>query len=82
MAVKVLEATPSTAPARATIAICYNGLSDSPAEVMEQAREACPYGGEVERVAEDFYWNPCSLFYPTRAIFACTPGQQPPSKYK
>ena len=82
VAVRVWEATPIGGPARTTIAVCYNGLGDSPAEVMEQAREACPNGGDIERVGEDIYWNPCSLSHPTRAIFACTPGKVPPSKYK
>ena len=45
VAAKVREATPLGASARTTIAICYNGVSDTPAEVMEQAREACPHGG-------------------------------------
>ena len=82
VAIQVQEATPASGPARTTIAICYNGFTDTPAEVMAQAREVCPHGGEIERVAEDAYWNPCSLSHPTRAVFACTPGEAPPSKYK
>ncbi len=69
-------------PRPRAMALCYSGLLNRPAEVMELAGELCPYGGEVERVDDDFFWNGCALFQPQRASFVCSPGPAPASRYR
>jgi len=69
-------------PRPRALALCYSSLFNRPTEVMEAAGELCPYGGEVERVDNDFFWNGCALFQAQRASFICTPGPAPPSRYR
>jgi hypothetical protein len=69
-------------PRPRAVALCYGSFFSRPREVMEHARELCPYGGEVERADDDFFWNDCPLLLPQRASFVCTPGPAPAPKYK
>lgn len=69
-------------PRPRAIALCYGSFFNRPTEVMALAGELCPYGGEIERVDDDFFWNGCALLQPQRASFICTPGPAPPSRYR
>lgn len=89
-AVAAVPATPALAgplgpfdydPRPHAIALCYGSALNEPAEVMARARELCPYGGEVQRADDDFFWNDCSLLQPQRASFICFPGPAPAPKY-
>lgn len=68
-------------PRPRAIALCYGNAFNEPAEVMARAGELCPYGGEVQRVDDDFFWNGCSVMQPQRASFICFPGPAPAPKY-
>ena len=59
-------------PARRIVSICYGKLFNTPEEVLEEARLACP-DGEVTFHDADSFWTPCVLLQPVRANFLCTP---------
>ncbi len=69
-------------PSPRAIALCYGNLVNNPEQVMAAAQELCPNEGRLQRVHEDFYWNPCALFQPVRVSFVCTPGPAPPPKFQ
>ncbi len=90
-AVRMVPAVPALAgvlgpfdydPRPRAVALCYGSFFNRPQEVVARAGELCPYGGEVERVDEDFFWNGCALVQPQRASFVCTPGPAPASRYR
>ncbi len=63
------------APTPTIVSICYSGVANSPEEVLEEARLACP-DGEVALHQRDIWWTPCGLLQPIRASFVCTPKPQ------
>ncbi len=63
-------------PAPRIVAICYGNLLNTPEEVLEEARLACP-DREVTFYDADSIWTPCGLLQPVRASFLCTPRTQP-----
>ncbi len=58
------------------ISFCYGNLLNTPEEVLEEARLACP-GREVTFYDADSFWTPCGLLQPVRASFLCTPKTRP-----
>ena len=55
------------------VAICYNALTTSPAEVQAQAQQEC--SGSMLAVPADIDWHlqNCPLLLPARATFVCSP---------
>src|SRR3989304_6346613 len=53
----------AAAAAASVVAICYNSLVNSDAEVWAEARLACPAGRLTERY-DDVLWTRCSLTQP------------------
>ena len=62
-------ATPGAASPR--VAICYNGLETSLAEVQTQAQRQCPAGTTAEPEQTDFHLQTCPILLPARANFTC-----------
>jgi hypothetical protein len=60
------------APAGPRVAICYNRLSTSLAEVQAEAQQECSANTVVEPVDTDWYLQNCPLLLPARASFVCT----------
>ena len=58
---------------RPRVAICYNTLKSSAAQVQEAAQAECLNGGTAERVDTDYRTDFCPLLTPGRATFACQP---------
>ncbi len=63
-------------PVPRIVSICYSNLLNTPEEVLEEARLACP-NGEVTYHDADSLWTPCGLLQPVRASFLCTPRPEP-----
>ncbi len=63
-------------PAPRIVSICYGNLLNTPEEVLEEARLACP-GREATFHDADLIWTPCGLLQPVRASFLCTPRPMP-----
>ena len=59
-------------PAPRIVSICYSNLLNTPEEVLEEARLACP-NDEVTFHDADSIWTRCGLLQPVRASFLCTP---------
>ncbi len=59
-------------PAPRIVSICYRTLLNTPEEVLEEARLACP-NDEVTFHDADSIWTRCGLLQPVRASFLCTP---------
>ena len=59
------------APAGPRVAICYNTLATSLAEVQAQAQEECGANTVAEPVDTDWYLQACPLLLPGRATFVC-----------
>jgi len=68
-------ATPpaGTVEAGSRVAICYNTLATSLAEVNAQAQQQCTAKTEAKPVDTDWYLDNCPLLLPARATFVCTP---------
>jgi hypothetical protein len=64
-------ATPATTIPR--VAICYNTLATTLAEVQAQAQQECPAGMRAEPADTDWYLQNCPLLLPARATFVCRP---------
>ena len=65
---------PPGAPAAAAIervAVCYNTLRTTLAEVQTQAQQECPAGTRAEPADTDWYLQNCPLLLPARATFVC-----------
>ncbi len=60
-------------PAPRIVSICYGNLLNTPEEVLEEARLACP-NDEVTFYDADSIWTRCGLLQPVRASFLCTPS--------
>jgi hypothetical protein len=62
---------------RATVvAVCYNGMVNSDADVWAEATLACP-AGKLTLRDDDVLWTSCPLFQPQRANFICVPAKPP-----
>ena len=56
------------------VAICYNTLATSLAEVQAQAQEECSANTVAQPVDTDWYLQACPLLLPGRATFVCAPA--------
>lgn len=78
----LLDAYPTTPraaqpgqPPGPRVAICYNTLTTSLAEVQAQAQKECSVGtpnSAATQVDTDWYLQNCPLLLPARATFVCT----------
>jgi len=66
-----LTATPAVANER--VAICYNTLRTTLAEVQTQAQQECRANSVAEPADTDWYLENCPLLLPARATFVCMP---------
>lgn len=64
---------PGKAAAGTRVAICYDGLAASRAQVRARAQRECPAATTARRIATDLRMNHCPLLLPVRATFACVP---------
>ena len=55
------------------VAICYNTLKTSAAQVQGAAQAECLNGGTAELVDTDYRVDFCPLMTPGRATFVCRP---------
>lgn len=69
----VPRAMPPGSPAGQRVAICYNTLTTTLAEVQATAQQECSAGTQAEPAETDWYLQNCPLLLPARATFACTP---------
>jgi hypothetical protein len=58
------------------VAVCYNGMVNSDADVLAEATFACPDGKLTVR-DNDVLWTSCPLLQPQRANFICVPAKPP-----
>jgi len=61
------------APPGPRVAICYNTLSTTLAEVQKEAQQECAAGTLAEPADTDWYLQNCPLLLPARATFVCRP---------
>ncbi len=61
------------APPGPRVAICYNRLTSTLAEVQTQAQQECSANTLAEPVDTDWYLQNCPLLLPARATFVCAP---------
>lgn len=59
------------APTARRVAICYNRLTTSLAEVQAQAQQECSANTVASPVDTDWYLQNCPLLLPARATFVC-----------
>ena len=67
-------ATPGQ-PTGSRVAVCYNGLTASPAEAQAEAQKECPAGTTAEAVDTDHALQYCPLLLPAHTTFACAPAK-------
>ncbi len=65
------RAAPPGAPAAPRVAICYNRLTTSLAEVQAEAQQECSANTVASPVDTDWYLQNCPLLLPARATFVC-----------
>ncbi len=65
------QAAPPGAPPVPRVAICYNTLTTTLAEVAAQAQQECSAKTVAEPVDTDWYLQTCPLLLPARATFVC-----------
>ena len=58
------------------VAVCYNGMVNSDADVEAEATLACP-AGKLTLRDDDVLWTRCPLLQPQRANFICVPAKPP-----
>ena len=61
------------APPGPRVAICYNTLTTTLADVAAQAQQECSPGTLAEPADTDWYLQSCPLLLPARATFVCRP---------
>jgi hypothetical protein len=59
------------APAGPRVAICYNGMTTSLADVATAAQQECGANTVARPVDADWYLQACPLLLPGRATFVC-----------
>jgi len=72
----VPQAVPRSAASAHRVAICYNPLSTTPAEVRAEAQQECVVDNprtRPEPAGTDWYLENCPLLLPGRATFVCAP---------
>lgn len=62
---------PPGQPQGKRVAICYNTLTTTLAEVRRQAQQECPAGAAAEPADTDWQLQHCPLLLPARATFVC-----------
>ncbi len=67
------RAAPPGVPATPRVAICYNKLETTLAEVQAAAQHECSPNTVAEPVATDWYLQNCPLLLPAHATFVCAP---------
>jgi hypothetical protein len=74
----LLDPFPTTArgaqpgqPAGERVAVCYNSMTTTLAEVREQAQRECAANSVAEPVDTDWYMQTCPILLPARASFVC-----------
>ena len=65
------RAAPPGAPPVPRVAICYNTLTTSLAEVETEAQQECSANTAAVPVDTDWYLQTCPLLLPARATFVC-----------
>ena len=55
------------------VAICYDGLVSSRAEVQKAAQDECTPDTRAMRIDTDWKLDYCPLLLPARATFVCAP---------
>ena len=65
------RAAPPGAPPVPRVAICYNTLTTSLAEVETAAQQECSPNTFAQPVDTDWYLQTCPLLLPARATFVC-----------
>jgi hypothetical protein len=65
------RAAPPGAPPVPRVAICYNTLTTSLAEVEAEAQQECSPNTIAQPVDTDWYLQTCPLLLPARATFVC-----------
>jgi len=58
------------------VAICYDRLASSPAQVQKSAQAQCPPATRAARLGTDYRLDYCPLLLPGRATFACVPQKK------
>lgn len=62
---------PPTAPPGARVAICYDRVNATPADVQKAAQRECPSGTAATLADTDWHMDFCPLLLPWRATFVC-----------
>jgi hypothetical protein len=70
----VARATQAGQPAGPRVAICYNTMKSTLAQVQSEAQQECAANAVAEAVDTDWYMQNCPLLLPARATFVCTPA--------
>jgi hypothetical protein len=65
------QLAPPGAPPGPRVAICYNTLTTSLAEVATEAQQECSANTVAQPVDTDWYLQSCPLLLPARATFVC-----------
>jgi hypothetical protein len=65
--------SPGDTAAGMRVAICYDRLRSSRAEVRARAQQECPAHTDATFVATDLRMEHCPILLPARATFVCTP---------
>lgn len=58
------------------VAICYDRLASSPAQVQKSAQAQCPPATRAALLDTDYHLDYCPLLLPARATFACVPQKK------
>lgn len=68
--------TAAFTPMPSVVAVCYNSMINTDAEVVAAALRSCPAGRLTAR-EDDQLWTRCPLLQPERANFICAPDGPP-----
>ena len=63
-------------PAGQRVAICYDTLVTTLAEVRQQAQHECPANTTATPIQTDWIMQNCPILLPARATFVCTPPRK------
>jgi len=68
----VPRATQPGQPAGARVAVCYNTMKSTLAQLQSEAQHECAANTVAEPVDTDWSMQNCPLLLPARATFVCT----------
>jgi len=68
----VPRATQAGQPAGPRVAICYNTMKSTLAQVQLEGQQECAANTVADPVDTDWYMHNCPLLLPARATFVCT----------